>query len=92
MNSYKISKLKDFLEKVVNDNLPNKKDNIRQLIIKITFLFCIVGVICVGTHFSVYYSNSAHQQKLIEEQQQLFHKADMKLKHHRFLQQLKRIV
>ena len=78
MNSYKISKLKDFLEKVVNDNLPNKKDNIRQLIIKITFLFCIVGVICVGTHFSVYYSNCAHQQKLIEEQQQLFHNNSLK--------------
>ncbi len=72
MSRYKITNFKDFFRKAVSDNLPNKTDNLRQFIIKIAFLLCIVGVICGGIHFSVYYTNSAHEQKLIEEQQQLF--------------------
>lgn len=72
MSRYKITKLKDFFKKAVYENLPNKTDSLRQFIIKIAFLICIITFVCVGVHFCVYYSNSAHEQKLIEKQQQLF--------------------
>lgn len=78
MSRYKILKLRDFFKKAVHDNLPNKTDNLRQFIIKIAFLLCIVGVVCGGIHFPIYYYNLSHQQKLIAEQQQLFESSSIK--------------
>lgn len=78
MSRYKITKLTDFFKKAIHENLPNKTDNLRQFIIKIAFLVCIVGIFCGGIHFSVYYSNSAHEQKLIEKQQLFFKNNSLK--------------
>ncbi len=72
MTRYRTINLTNILKKILHENLPNKTDNVKQFIIKIAFLLCIIGVFCGGVYFSVYYADSAHQQKLLKEQQQLF--------------------
>lgn len=68
----------NFFKKLLQEYLPNKTDHVKQFIVKISFLLCIAGVFCGGIYFLVYYSNSAHQQNLINEQQQLFENNSLK--------------
>ena len=72
MSRYKKNKPVGFIKYFFWDNLPNSRDNLKQLLIKITFLLCIIGILCGGAHFATYYSQSISQQRIMDNDRRLF--------------------
>lgn len=72
MSRYKKNKPVGFIKNFFWDNLPNSRDNLKQLLIKITFLLCIIGILCGGAHFAMYYSQSISQQRIMDNDRRLF--------------------
>ncbi len=68
MSRYKKISVSDFFK----DILPNSRDNLKQLIIKLTFLLCIIGILYSGIHFVAYYSATISQRKIMENDIKLF--------------------
>lgn len=72
MSRYRKNKPVVFIKNFFWDNLPNSRDNLKQLFIKITFLLCIIGILCGGVHFAMYYSQSISQQRIMDNDRRLF--------------------
>lgn len=66
MSHYKETNFKEFIKNLAYSYLPNRKDNAKQMTVKIIFLAALVALI-VSVCYLINYSNETSNQKKIEE-------------------------
>lgn len=66
---------KDFFYKLYLSYIPNKRDNIKQIIIKLFFLISLITLIISASYLTGYFLSSKRQDDIIDEGRTIWHSA-----------------
>lgn len=72
MNS---TKLKNFFIGMYESYIPNKRDNLKQIIIKIVFLISFITLVVSGTYIANYFLNAEKEKNIIEDTRQIWYES-----------------
>ncbi len=72
MTRYKKIEIKKLLKDFLWENIPNKRDDLIQIVIKTAFLLCIIGILSGSIYFGGYYFNYYSEQRVIHSDRELF--------------------
>ncbi len=74
-----MNKIKDcglrFLKYLYISYIPNRRDNIKQILIKILFLFCFVTLIVSSSYIVNYFLSADKQDDIINDSREIWHSA-----------------
>jgi len=87
MRRYKETKIEVFLKAFRKNYLPNKKDTVKQCVLKSVFLILIVTIIGTSVYFVNYYSQNVHEKNLILQSRTVFEKSTLEKSTEHFLNQ-----
>ena len=72
MNS---AKLKKFFIGLYESYVPNKRDNLKQIIIKSVFLISFITLVVSGTYIANYFLTAEKEKNIIEDTRQIWYEA-----------------
>lgn len=65
--------IKGFFYKLYLSYIPNKRDNLKQIIIKVFFLVSLITLIVSAGYLTNYFLSSKHQDNIIEDSRKIWH-------------------
>ena len=76
MNTEKIKQyFISFFINLYNSYIPNKKDNIKQIILKVLFIICFIALIVSSIYIINYFWQANRQDNIINDSRELWHNA-----------------
>ena len=72
-----MTKIKDiflrFFKYLYLSYIPNKKDSVKQIIIKVLLFVCIISLVVSSTYIANYFLEAKQQEEIIDESRQIWH-------------------
>ena len=66
-------------EKFCSKIFPNRRDNIKQIAIKISYLAAIIAMVCSVFGFGIYYGDVYVQMHLLDTERKIYSENDIKI-------------
>jgi len=73
MNS---TKIKNFFKGLYVSYIPNKRDNLKQIIIKVVFLVSFITLLVSGTYIASYFLTAEKEKNIIEDTRQIWYEVE----------------
>lgn len=67
--------LKNFFYRLYNSYIPNKRDNFKQIFIKVLFLVCLITLIVSAIYLTNYFLEADKQNNIIEDSRSMWHQS-----------------
>ena len=74
MSRYKES---NFFKDFFRSYIPNKRDNLKQIIIKVLFIVSFVGLVVSAVYIGDYFITADREASVIEDSRQVWHSNDI---------------
>lgn len=71
---------KRFLNHIYISYIPNNRDNLKQIILKVLFIVCLVTLIVSATYLADYFWEAEHQNEIIDYSREIWHEATVESK------------
>ena len=68
--------LKKFFNHIYLSYIPNKRDNLKQIIIKALFIICLITLIVSAVYLANYFWEAEHQDSIIDYSREIWHETE----------------
>ena len=68
--------LKKFFNHIYLSYIPNKRDNLKQIIIKSLFIICLITLIVSAVYLANYFWEAEHQDSIIDYSREIWHETE----------------